>query len=398
MCIYSHLVLHENYETEAVFGALMMPTRGTLTILAIWKQSIQTTLDKMIKNCRGRYQVWYEDRDKAITFCCVTPGMTDYTTVFEIDEEVVTTVKTMAKCEINTKLHWSIFNDYDAIFPIQIAYRAMTNFSYANGRAKNGCPICVRLVTDDYKTYRDVREMPNDDLKNMIRFVSEPYWPWRSEVIDDNANLNVSQTIKKTDDSNKDKDEQEPMVSLLLIATPDRREGVLNDSADSVIASIYSWISCLCVIAPVIMVLSVVVKCGTLSLQSDRLLWSDRTHSRMMRGSSLQVHSLHSLLEQFGQMFPNWACWKRYKKSDINRSTISRFSRESLQFWRFIFYTTAFLKSSRRSGQPRSQFKPWYCEHTRTKHVSNRQILGLDLILCNRFSTTILLGCWTQIS
>ena len=210
MCKYSHLVFHENYETAAVFGALMMPTRGTLTILAIWKQSIQTTLDKMIKNCRGRYQVWYEDRDKAITFCCVTPGMTNYTTVFEIDEEVVTTVKTMAKCEMDTKLHWSIFNDYDAIFPTQIAYRAMTNFSYANGRAKNGCPICVRLVTDDYKTYRDVREMPNDDLTNMIRLVSEPYWPWRSEVIDDNANLDDSRSIKKTDDSNKDKDEQEP--------------------------------------------------------------------------------------------------------------------------------------------------------------------------------------------
>ena len=57
MCQYSHLVFHENYETAAVFGAIMMPTRGTLTILAIWKQSIQTTLDKMIKNCRGRYQV-----------------------------------------------------------------------------------------------------------------------------------------------------------------------------------------------------------------------------------------------------------------------------------------------------------------------------------------------------
>ena len=162
--------------------------------------------------------------------------MTDYTTVFEIDEEVVTTVKTMAKYEMNAKLHWSIFNDYDAIFPTQIAYRAMTNFSYANGRAKNGCPICVRLVTDDYKTYRDVREMPNDDLTNMIRLVSEPYWPWRNEVIDDNANLDDSQSIRETDDSNKDKDEQEPK-GLKLTAIPDRREGVLNDSTDSEIAS-----------------------------------------------------------------------------------------------------------------------------------------------------------------
>ena len=35
MSNYSHLVFHENYETAAVFGAIMMPTRGTLTILAI---------------------------------------------------------------------------------------------------------------------------------------------------------------------------------------------------------------------------------------------------------------------------------------------------------------------------------------------------------------------------
>ena len=95
-------------------------------------------------------------------------------------------------------------------------------------------------MTDDYKTYKVVREIPNDDLTNMIRLVSEPYWPWRSEVIDDNANLDYSRSIKKTDDSNKDKDEQEPMVSLLLTAIPDRRKGVLNDSADSVIASICS--------------------------------------------------------------------------------------------------------------------------------------------------------------
>ena len=144
MSNYSHLVFHENYETAAVFGAIMMPTRGTLTILAIGKQSIQTTLDRMIRNCRGRYQVWYEDREKAITFCCITSGMTDYTTVFEIDEEVVTTPKMMVKCETNTKLHWSIFNDDDAVFPTQIAYRAMTNFGYANERAK----MNVRYVHD----------------------------------------------------------------------------------------------------------------------------------------------------------------------------------------------------------------------------------------------------------
>ena len=119
---YSHLVFHENYETAAVFGAIMMPSRGTLTTLTIWKQSIQTTLDKMIRNCRGRYQVWYEDREKTITSCqitpeMITPGMTDYTTVFEIDEKVVMTAKIMTKCEMNTELHWSIFNDDDAIFP-----------------------------------------------------------------------------------------------------------------------------------------------------------------------------------------------------------------------------------------------------------------------------------------
>ena len=87
-------------------------------------------------------------------------------------------------------------------------------------------------MTDDYKTYRDVQEMPDGDLTNMIRFVSEPYWPWRSGDIDDNANLDDSQSIRKTDDSNKDKDEQEPK-GLKLTAIPDRREGVLNDSTES---------------------------------------------------------------------------------------------------------------------------------------------------------------------
>ena len=74
----------------------------------------------------------------------------------------------------------------------------------------------------------------------MIRLVSEPDWPWRSEVIADNANLDNSLLTKKIDDSKKDKDEQEPKVPLKLTAIPDRREGVLNNSADSVIASIYS--------------------------------------------------------------------------------------------------------------------------------------------------------------
>ena len=109
----------------------------------------------------------------------------------------------------------------------------MTNFSYANGRAKNE----TRLLTDDHKTYRDVNEMPNDDLTNMIRLVSEPYWPWRSEVIDDNANLDDSRSTKKTDDSKKDKDEQEPKVPFNLTVIPDRREGVLNDTTESVISS-----------------------------------------------------------------------------------------------------------------------------------------------------------------
>ena len=49
MSNYSHLIFHENYKTAAVFGAIIMPTRGTLTILTIWKQSIQTTLDRMIR-------------------------------------------------------------------------------------------------------------------------------------------------------------------------------------------------------------------------------------------------------------------------------------------------------------------------------------------------------------
>ena len=158
----------------------------------------------------------YEDREKAITFCCITSGVTDYTTVFEIDEEVVTTAKMMVTCETNTKLHWSIFNDDDAVFPTQIAYRVMTNFRYANESAKNECPICTRLLTDDHKTYRDVNEMPKDDLTNMIQLVSEPYWSWRREVVID---------------------ERKPKVPFNLTVIPDRREGVLNVTSESVISS-----------------------------------------------------------------------------------------------------------------------------------------------------------------
>ena len=89
--------------------------------------------------------------------------------------------------------------------------------------------------------------MPNDDLTNMIRLVSEPCWLWRCGVIDDNANLDDSRSTKKTDDSNMDKDEQmevvnpkkEPKVPLKLTAIPDRREGVLKSAAESVIACLF---------------------------------------------------------------------------------------------------------------------------------------------------------------
>ena len=92
----------------------------------------------------------------------------------------------------------------------------MTNFRYANGRAKNECPIFTRLLTDDLKTDKDVNEMPNDDLTNMIRLVSEPYWSWRREVVID---------------------DRKPKVLFNMIVIPDRREGVLNDTSESVISS-----------------------------------------------------------------------------------------------------------------------------------------------------------------
>ena len=57
--------------------------------------------------------------------------------------------------------------------------------------------------------------MPNDDLTKMIRWVSEPYWSWRSEIID----------------------ERVPKVPFNLTVIPDRREGVLNDASESVISS-----------------------------------------------------------------------------------------------------------------------------------------------------------------
>ena len=73
-----------------------------------------------------------------------------------------------------------------------------------------------RLLTDDHKTYRDVNEMPMDDLTNVIQLVSEPYWLWRREVVID---------------------ERKPKVPFNLTVIPDRRKGVLNLTSESVISS-----------------------------------------------------------------------------------------------------------------------------------------------------------------
>ena len=61
--------------------------------------------------------------------------------------------------------------------------------------------------------------------------------------------------------------------------------------------------------APIIVILSVVVKFDMLSLQSDRL-WRDSTHARMVHGSSL-VHSLHRYLDSFEAMFAICVCLNR---------------------------------------------------------------------------------------
>ena len=78
----------------------------------------------------------------------------------------------------------------------------------------------TRLLTDDHKTYRDVNEMPNDDLTNVLRLVSEPSWSWRREVVID---------------------ERKPKVPFNLTVIPDRREGVLNVTSESVISSSTSF-------------------------------------------------------------------------------------------------------------------------------------------------------------
>ena len=55
---------------------------------------------------------------------------------------------------------------------------------------------------------------------------------------------------------------------------------------------------------------------------SDRLLWIDRTHSRMMRGSSCSAFVAQIIGVVFGLMSETGACWKRDKTSDV-RVTLS---------------------------------------------------------------------------
>ncbi len=78
-------------------------------------------------------------------------------------------------------LHWSIFTEEDATMPTQIAFRSMTNYNYAVKRHSMSCPIgqrLIKLVNGELK-YRDIDEMENDDLTNLIRLVSDPKWQWR---------------------------------------------------------------------------------------------------------------------------------------------------------------------------------------------------------------------------
>ena len=72
MSNFSHLVFHENYETAAVFGAIMMPTRGTFDDLGDL-ETIDSNDSKQDDQelPRGRHQVWCEDHGKSDHFAAL---------------------------------------------------------------------------------------------------------------------------------------------------------------------------------------------------------------------------------------------------------------------------------------------------------------------------------------
>ena len=106
-------------------------------------------------------------------------------------------------------------------------------------------------------------------------------------------------------------------------------------------------------IAPVIVVLSVVVKLDMLSLQSDRLLWRDSTHARMVHGSSL-VHSLHKYLDSFGAINVCDLCLlEKIDKSVIYTARYHDLSRVFL-----LIFTIQFLHGSG-AGDLEQRYLQW---------------------------------------
>ena len=129
-------------------------------------------------------------------------------------------------------LHWSIFTEDDAVMPTQIAFRCMTNYKYATKRYSNACPIGERLIklVNGELRYRDIDEMENDDLTNLIRLVSDPKWQWRKhstkkpmqenkdDIDDEDEDVNESEKSRSRPSSTEIVDE-EPTKSKTSKAT-----------------------------------------------------------------------------------------------------------------------------------------------------------------------------------
>jgi hypothetical protein len=160
----------------------------------------------MVTKVRGQYQTWYEDQAKKLDEVYITPGFEHFVTIFEAKEEISKKVYWIFENTEYTMLHWSIFTEDDTVMPTQIAFRCMTNYKYAVKRQLMSCPIgerLMKLVGGELK-YRDIDEMENDDLTNLIRLVSDPKWQWRKhskkpmqeskdEIDDDDEDVNESE-------------------------------------------------------------------------------------------------------------------------------------------------------------------------------------------------------------
>ena len=89
----------------------------------------------------------------------------------------------------------------EVAMPSQIAYRAMSSYTYAKVRYERKCPIGRRMMKIERGglKYRPVGEMPEDDLTNLLRLVSDPCWMWRKGSNEDEDEFESEETSGDSD-------------------------------------------------------------------------------------------------------------------------------------------------------------------------------------------------------